>query len=174
MSAEFHAKKLGYHTVVDNRCDDWGYADAARYLLDRIRVLRAPYDRVCVLSTGEVTVAVPNDLSAERKGPPGETHLGGRNQHFALFAATLLTPSDKSVCVLSAGSDGIDGNSDAAGGIIGNRTLEDARQLEDAKLALSAFDSFTFLHSLGATVVTGTTGNNLRDLRVLLAERTAD
>ncbi len=159
-SARRKAEAMGFYTVVDNTCDDWEYRAAAEYLLARLRSLRQEHPRVCLISAGEVAVKVPGDASG----------TGGRNQQFALHVATLLGASDESTAVLSAGSDGIDGNSDVAGAVVGERTVQDSG-LDEARRALERFDSFPFLERVGATVKTGATGNNLRDLRVLLAER---
>jgi hydroxypyruvate reductase len=86
--------------------------------------------------------------------------------------------------VLSAGSDGIDGNSNVAGAVVDQHTLdgnypaaevqssgttEDISRRASAERALAEFDSSTWLGRAGATVVTGPTGHNLRDLRVLLS-----
>jgi hydroxypyruvate reductase len=103
------------------------------------------------------------------------TGMGGRNQHFALYVATLLRESDRRIVLLSAGSDGVDGNSPAAGAIVDCDTLKggqahEAGERSAAQDALFCFDSYTFLSRLNATVVTGPTGNNLRDLRIFLAE----
>ena len=103
--AQNYAASFGFHTVLDNTCDDWTYEAAADYLLNRLRQLRREHPRVCLISAGEVTVRVPDSLSFE------STHFGGRNQHFALYLATQLHPGDSPIAVLSAGSDGIDGNS---------------------------------------------------------------
>jgi hydroxypyruvate reductase len=92
--------------------------------------------------------------------------LGGRNQHFALYVATQLRDGDAPLAVLSAGSDGIDGNSAAAGAVIDSLTL--AGDIKATQDALASFDSSTLLSALGATIVTGPTGHNLRDLRILL------
>jgi hydroxypyruvate reductase len=94
---------------------------------------------------------------------------GGRNQHLALYVATQLHPADGPIAVLSAGSDGIDGNSPAAGAVIDEHTMGGGWQRSEAEQALAEFDSYSWLHSSGATVVTGPTGHNLRDLRILLA-----
>jgi glycerate 2-kinase len=160
-AAQVHAAQLGFHTVIDNTCDDWTYDAAADYLLNRLRSLRHQHPRVCLISTGEVTVQVPTSSPASDR----TTHIGGRNQHFALYLATQLRRDDAPVAVLSAGSDGIDGNSPAAGAIVDEHMPQ-----VGAEHALAAFDSFTFLGALGATIVTGPTGHNLRDLRILLAE----
>lgn len=169
--AKQRAEELGFYAVIDNTCDDWDYRAAAEYLLGRLNELRREHSRVCLISSGEVTVELPGaaadleDTKAIEK--PG---VGGRNQHFALYAATLLKPSDGSVVVLSAGTDGIDGNSQAAGAIVDEECLRgDEQRLSDVRTALRCFDSGTFLQELGLSIVTGATGNNLRDLRILLA-----
>jgi glycerate 2-kinase len=169
--AKQRAEELGFYAVIDNICGDWDYRAAAEYLLSRLNELRGEYSRVCLISSGEVTVELPGaaaDLAdAKAVEKPG---AGGRNQHFALYAATLLKPSDRSVVVLSAGTDGIDGNSPAAGAIVDEKSLHgDEQRLSNARAALRRFDSSTFLQEAGLSIVTGPTGNNLRDLRILLA-----
>ncbi len=167
-AARIRAEELGFHVVIDNTCDDWDYRKAAEYLIDRIRSLRSIYLRVCLISSGEVTVKLP---SGTKRGSFG---LGGRNQHFSLYAATLLEAADASTVVLSAGSDGIDGNSPAAGGVVDEQTLHGVSgnvrgDVRDAAKSLQEFDSYSFLERMGATISTGATGNNLRDLRILLS-----
>jgi glycerate 2-kinase len=162
--ARGHAARLGFQAVIDNTCDDWSYDAAADYLLDRLRQLRREHPRVCLISAGEVTVKVPAELS------PAASHVGGRNQHFALYLATRLVPADGPVAALSAGSDGIDGNSSAAGAVVDEHTLDDPSLRKSAQRALEEFDASTWLSRVGATVVTGPTGHNLRDLRILLAD----
>jgi glycerate 2-kinase len=154
-AAQSRASALGYDVVIDNTCDDWDYADAARYLLQRFSQLRAEHPRLCLLSAGEVTV----QLNAE----PG---IGGRNQQFALACAFEI----EDAVVLSAGSDGIDGNSHAAGAIADATTINRARALGiDARTALTRFDAYPLFFALGDLLVTGPTHNNLRDLRILLS-----
>jgi len=160
-AARSHAERLGFHAVIDNTCDDWSYDAAADYLLKRLRELRRQHSRVCLISAGEVTVRVAEAAVNAR---------GGRNQHFTLYAATQLRADDAPIAVLSAGSDGIDGNSDAAGAIVDEHTLDGEGSRESALRALAEFDSSTWLSRVGATVVTGPTGHNLRDLRILIAE----
>jgi len=155
-AAEREAKQQGFSVEIDNSCDDWDYRRAADYLLVRLRELRRKHERVCLLSGGEVTVHV------EHGG------VGGRNQQFALYCVTKI--SGENVCVLSAGSDGIDGNSPAAGAIADGTTLERAKARGlDAAAHLDAFNAYPFFQALGDAIVTGPTGNNLRDLRILLA-----
>jgi hydroxypyruvate reductase len=161
-AARTRAADLGFSTSIDNSCDDWDYAAAADYLLDRLRQLRRQHPRVCLISAGELTVKLP------APNPRAASAIGGRNQHFALYLATQLRPSDGPIAVLSAGSDGIDGNSSAAGAIVDEHTLDG--RLSAAQNALQDFNSSSFLTGVGATVVTGPTGHNLRDLRILLAD----
>ena len=149
------ALSLDYEVVMDNTCDDWDYADAARYLLNRFDELRSGHTKLCLLSGGEVTVRLNRDHGA-----------GGRNQQFALACAL----SGRDVVVLSAGSDGIDGNSPAAGAIADATTVSRAQALGiDAESALARFDAYPLFTALGDTLITGPTHNNLRDLRILLS-----
>jgi hydroxypyruvate reductase len=161
-AARDKAHELGFRVVVDNTCDDWDYADASRYLLKRFHELRAEHPRLCLLSSGEVTVEL---------GPqPG---CGGRNQQFTLASAFDLAKYEgQALAVLSAGSDGIDGNSPAAGAIADTTTISRAREYRfDPEANLARFDSCPLFTALGDTIITGPTGNNLRDLRILLASR---
>ena len=157
------ATRAGFAVEVDNSCDDWPYDKAAAYLLNRLRELRRSVSRVCLISGGEVTVAVRNG------------GVGGRNQQFALACAEPISGHD--ITVLSAGTDGIDGNSPAAGAIVDGSTLgrvkdrvgARAGSTEAVRHALSSFNAYPLFDALGDTLVTGPTGNNLRDLRILLA-----
>jgi hydroxypyruvate reductase len=98
---------------MDNSCDDWDYDRAADHLLGRLRELRRGVSRACLISGGELTVKVDAN--------PG---VGGRNQQFALYCAQKI--AGENITVLSAGTDGIDGNSDAAGAIADGSTVERA------------------------------------------------
>jgi len=156
------AQQAGYHTVVDNSCDDWDYADAARYLLQRFHSLRAIHPRLCLISVGEVTVTMDRTPGA-----------GGRNQQFVMACALELEkyPGQR-LTVLSAGSDGIDGNTQSAGAIADPTTVERAHTFGfHLKSSLAAFNACPMFTALGDAVVTGPTGQNLRDLRLLIAER---
>jgi glycerate 2-kinase len=159
-NARMLAQKAGFHVAVDNSCDDWDYADAARYLLERFYNLRAAHPRVCLISAGEVTVTMDRTPGA-----------GGRNQQFALAAALELARHDgEQVTVLSGGTDGIDGNTRSAGAIADPTTVARARAFGfDPDLALQEFNACPLFTALGDAVVTGPTGHNLRDLRLLLS-----
>lgn len=155
-AAKLEAERHGFTTEVDNSCDDWDYARAAHYLLARLRELRQKYQRVCLVSGGEVTVKV-------MKGG-----VGGRNQQFVLACAQKIAGED--IAVVSAGSDGIDGNSPAAGAVADGTTAGRAEDRGlDVAAHLNGFNAYPLFDALGDALVTGPTGNNLRDLRVLLA-----
>lgn len=155
-AAKAEAERQGFTVEIDNSCDDWDYAQAANHLLARLRELREANERVCLLSGGEVTVHVENGGK------------GGRNQQFALYCAEKI--AGETICVLSAGSDGIDGNSPAAGAIADGMTHVRAKASGlDPKHQLDSFDSYPLFNALGDAIMTGPTGNNLRDVRILLA-----
>jgi hydroxypyruvate reductase len=160
-SASILAESHGFTAFIDTSCDDLDYRIAAERLLTRFRALRREHRKVCLIAPGEVTVQLPTQKIPNTQG--------GRNQHFALYAATLLTPEDGNTTIFSAGSDGIDGNSPFAGAVLDYDTLHTASPTAAIE-ALNNFDSSTFLHTLNATVTTGPTGNNLRDLRLFLAD----
>ncbi|MFZ0761607.1 MAG: DUF4147 domain-containing protein [Candidatus Sulfotelmatobacter sp.] len=150
------AERAGFTVHVDNSCDDWDYERATDYLLNRLRELRKESGRACLISGGEVTVKVTNG------------GIGGRNQQFALAGAAKI--AGENITVLSAGTDGVDGNSPAAGALADGTTVSRAQASGlDTRAALEKFDAFPFFSALGDVIETGPTGNNLRDLRILLA-----
>ncbi len=152
--ARVAAEQAGFAVHVDNSCDDWDYERAADYLLGRLRELRKESERVCLISGGEVTVKVTNG------------GIGGRNQQFALACATKI--AGENMTVLSAGTDGVDGNSPAAGAVADGSTVARAQAKGlDVRVALEKFDAYPFFSELGDAIETGPTGNNLRDLRIL-------
>jgi hydroxypyruvate reductase len=111
---------------------------------------------VVLISDGEINSPVTGDGT------------GGRNSAFVLDCVEKI--AGKPMVVLSAGTDGVDGNSSAAGAVADGHTLARARQLGfDPKDFFQRSDSFRFFEALGDAIVTGPTGNNLRDLRLLIA-----
>ena len=161
-AAAARARELGWAVEIDHRCDDWSAEVAAEYLVDRVRELRRGLSpergKVCLISAGEVTVRVP----------PGVHGRGGRNQHFALLCSERIAGEE--ITVLSAGSDGVDGNSSAAGAVVDGTTVARAETSGyPVSRALEGFNSNVLLVRLGDAIETGPTGNNLRDLRILLA-----
>ena len=121
-----------------------------------MRELRKQFSPVCLISGGEVTVKVTNG------------GVGGRNQQFALSCAEKI--AGENITILSAGTDGVDGNSPTAGSVVDGSTVSRAKaQGLDVRAALGKFDAYPLFKVLGDAVETGPTGNNLRDLRILLA-----
>jgi glycerate 2-kinase len=150
------AARAGFAVHVDNSCDDWDYQTAAEHLLKRLHELRKQDKRVCLISGGEVTVKVTNG------------GIGGRNQQFVLECAAQI--AGKNITVLSAGTDGVDGNSPAAGAVADGTTVRRAQHSGlDVCKALGSFDAYPFFRAIGDTIEIGPTGNNVRDLRILLA-----
>ncbi len=127
--------------------------------LARLQALRAahPGKTVCLLSGGEVICPVRG------------SGQGGRNQEFVLRAAIHNTI--EAVAILSAGTDGIDGQSPAAGAIADETTVQRAMKLSLSPQAyLQRSDSYRFFETLGDAIITGPTANNVRDLRILVAQ----
>jgi len=133
---------------------------AADYLVSQLEELCKihPGQRVALIADGEVSSPVTGD------------GIGGRNSAFVLACVEKIT--GKKIAVLSAGTDGIDGNSPAAGAVANGQTYELAQRsgLNPAD-AFRRSDSYAFFSRLDDAIVTGPTGNNLRDLRILLADR---
>jgi hydroxypyruvate reductase len=151
-------RTAGILAVEDTRTDDMPHRAAAAMLLRRLDRLRRrhPGRRVAVATSGELSVPLPDD--------PG---TGGRNQQFALHCARLIR--GRPITVLSCGTDGVDGNSPAAGAVVDGTTTARAKALGfDVRDTLARCDAFPLLQALGDTVITGPTGTNVRDLRVLV------
>lgn len=132
--------------------------EMAQVHLARLQALHKahPGQTVCLLSGGEVICPVRGN---------GQ---GGRNQEFVLRAA--MHSVSNTIAILSAGTDGIDGHSPAAGAIADETTLQRAANLAlSAEDYLQRSDSYNFFNALGDAIVTGPTGNNVRDLRIFLA-----
>ncbi|PYT68023.1 MAG: hydroxypyruvate reductase [Acidobacteria bacterium] len=153
------AEALGFVTCCDNSTDDWPVDKAAESLLSQLEELRATHrgHRVALIADGEVSSPVTGN------------GIGGRNSAFVLACVEKI--AGKKMAVLSAGTDGVDGNSTGAGAVTDGETRRRAREagLDPADFFRRS-DSFTFFSKLGDAILTGPTGNNLRDLRILLAD----
>jgi hydroxypyruvate reductase len=153
------AESAGFVTVCDNSTDDWSLTRAADALLERLTELKRQNAGrpACVIADGELSCPVTGD------------GIGGRNSAFVLACVEKI--AKKQIAVLSAGTDGVDGNSPAAGAVADGETLARARAARlDPQDYFERSDAHAFFKSLGDTVETGPTGNNLRDLRILLME----
>ena len=158
-AAHHAAEAHGYATCCDNSTDDWPVQKAAEKLLVLLEEWRTenPGQRVALIADGEVSSPVTGQ------------GMGGRNS--ALVLACVEKIAGEKITVLSAGTDGIDGNSPAAGAVADGETLARAKTagLHPAN-AFRESDAYTFFNKLDDAIITGPTGNNLRDLRIFLAE----
>ena len=153
------AESEGFVTCCDNATDDWPVEKAAEYLIGQLEEIQGMHagKRVALIADGEVSSPVTGN------------GIGGRNSAFVLACVEKI--AGKKIAVLSAGTDGIDGNSPGAGAVADGGTLARAREKGlDPGEALRTSDAFTFFSKLEDAIITGPTGNNLRDLRVLIAE----
>jgi glycerate 2-kinase len=153
------ARSKGVRTA-EERCDDWPVERAAEYLLGRLQALgeKNPGTPLLLVNGGELSLPVPH----------GAAGRGGRNQAFVLSCVPKI--AGKPVVVLSGGTDGIDGSSPAAGAIADGETAARAASLgADPKTFADQFDSYGFFEKLNDAIVTGPTGTNVRDVRLLLA-----
>jgi glycerate 2-kinase len=115
----------------------------------------------CILSGGETTVTLKG------KGK------GGRNQEFALAAALEIAGWEE-ILVMSAGTDGTDGPTDAAGAFVDGKTVSRGKTMGlDLWSFLEENDSYSFFQKLGDLLITGPTGTNVMDLRIMLVRKPA-
>ena len=160
VKARAKAQSLGYNTIIlssliegETREIAKMHSAIAREILATGNPLELP---ACILSGGETIVTMDNH------------GLGGRNQEFVLASAIEIA-GEKNVVVLSVGTDGTDGPTDAAGAIADSDTLTKARDLGiSAKKFLTAHDSYNFFTKLEDLIITGPTHTNVMDLRIFL------
>jgi glycerate 2-kinase len=153
------AESAGFVTVCDNTTDNWALEQATDFLLAQLDALKKvnPGRKVAIIADGEV------------RSPVTGNGIGGRNSAFVLDCVKKI--AGRRITVLSAGTDGVDGSSPAAGAVADGETS--ARANSSGLGSADYFrrsDSYSFFRKLGDTIETGPTGNNLRDLRILLAE----
>ena len=164
------ATRLGYETLImPTNIDEPTAEQVAMQLLDQLKASaakRTPSDSpLCILSGGEPTV---------RLAPEENRGDGGRNQQLVLKAFAELASSDRilpdaQIGLLSGGSDGEDGPTDAAGAMIWPDLIHAARQSRVVmQHHLDTNDAWNFLGPLGALLRTGPTGTNVCDIRVMI------
>jgi hydroxypyruvate reductase len=166
------ARRRGFAVEVARDISEQPVEEGCSQMLARLLSLhgrrRVGRKGVCLVSGGEFACPVRG------RG------VGGRNAETALRWAIEIDERDslssdaralpEQIVALSAGTDGIDGNSTAAGALADQTTLRRARSLSlDARRFLDASDAYSFFAALGDSVVTGPTGTNVRDLRIMLA-----
>ena len=159
-AAKAKAESLGYTTLVLSAMFEGETRDVARFHASIAQEVVASGHPICapacILSGGETTVTLSG------------TGLGGRNQEFVLACVPLLEGSDNMV-LMSAGTDGTDGPTDAAGAIMDDMTGERARQKGlDAVAYLENNDAYHYFDQLRDLFKTGPTQTNVMDLRIIL------
>jgi len=159
------ARERGFIAEIATDISDQPIREGCQKLWESLETLRARHRDdagvVCLISGGEFACRVTGD------------GMGGRNLDTALRLADSTEQDLTDTVALCAGTDGVDGNSPAAGAIIDNTTMARARSIGiDARDFLERSDSYSFFVALGDVINTGVTGTNVRDLRILLA-RTA-
>jgi glycerate 2-kinase len=160
-AAKTRAESLGYETLIlssmvegETREVARVHSAIAREILKTGHPLSPP---ACVISGGETTVTIQG------------SGVGGRNQEFCLAAAMDLEDVPDRVVILSGGTDGNDGPTEAAGGIVDPSTLKRAREAEmRAQDFLKDNNSYAFLKKTGDLLVTGPTNTNVMDVRLVL------
>ncbi len=155
------ARSRGFIVEIAKDISDQPIEKGCEELIKRLAALRAKHrdtaSVVCLLSGGEFACPVRGD------------GIGGRNQESALRFALSANIGSNWVA-LCAGTDGIDGNSPAGGAIIDTTTIERAKSVGlDAEDFLRRSDAYSFFVALGDAVTTGSSGTNVRDIRILLA-----
>ena len=157
-SASRAAKEMGYKTLILSSTIEGETRDVARMhaaIARQIRLHGQPLKPpVCVISGGETIVTMPNGCGK-----------GGRNQEFALAAAIDIAGLEN-VLVASAGTDGSDGPTDAAGAMADGDTL--SRSTGSVEEALEEHDAYPYFAELGDLITTGSTGTNVMDLHLIL------
>lgn len=157
-SAHRACESEGHVCLCDIETDNWQIEKAADHLLALLESQGKTYPGrpVAIIADGEVSSPVTGD------------GVGGRNSAFVLACVPKI--AGKKITVLSAGTDGIDGNSPAAGAVADGETLSRAQAAGlDVADHQRRSDAYNFFHRLDDAIITGPTGNNLRDLRILLA-----
>jgi hydroxypyruvate reductase len=155
------AISMGFAAEIAYQIPDLPIEEGVTALSDQLAAMRARHrgsnKALCLISGGEFSCPVRGD------------GLGGRNLETALRLALLKSDQEEFIA-LCAGTDGIDGNSPAAGAIADHTTIERAKAIGlDGEDFLRRSDSYSLFHALGDDVVTGPTGTNVRDLRILIA-----
>lgn len=153
------AEEMGYRTFLQQTPLTGEAKDASARFCSKIKELSDSEEPICLISGGETTVSL------------GEKHgKGGRNQELALAAALNLENEDR-VTLLSCGTDGSDGTTDAAGAVVNGRTAQMMRQQGiDPENHLLAHDSHAALKSAGCLVNTGPTNTNVMDIQIALID----
>lgn len=156
------AQRRGLIAEIARDITDQPVEEGCRSLLERLEASRAKHrgdGRIIALISG-----------GEFACPVNGNGIGGRNLETALRLASSPSFTANKIVALCAGTDGIDGNSPAAGALVDSTTSARALAIDlDAPDFLRRSDAYSFFVALGDVIATGPTGTNVRDLRMLLA-----
>jgi glycerate 2-kinase len=167
-AAGVEAERLGYsHAMTCARASEGAAEDIGRHLAQMALTMRQGRGPDCLITGGEPIVKLPDAL---------QRGLGGRNQQLVLAALESLAPHEcAGIALLSGGTDGEDGPTDAAGAFIDGDVLASAhRQGLDMADYLRRCDAYHFFQAAGGLIKTGPTHTNVCDVRVVMVDRTAD
>jgi hydroxypyruvate reductase len=162
-AARFKAKALGFKVLDLGSANEGVAARIGQDLVDLCREARKAKEPTCILSGGEPIVELLPDEAVGK---------GGRNMELVLAALCKLSaePSD-GIVVLSGGTDGEDGPTDAAGAYCDSSVLERTAELQvEPEEYLRRHASYDFFEKVDALIKTGPTGTNVMDLRICLVE----
>ncbi len=156
-AAKKAAETIGYKALILTDSLQGEAREAAKWLYQRGLEYKdmAP---VCIISGGETTVTVRGD------------GIGGRNTELALSFALQIDGMDN-ITFLSAGTDGTDGPTDAAGAVVTGDTVKRARSLGlDPIEYLQRNDSYSFFKKTDELLITGPTGTNVMDIQITIIQ----
>jgi glycerate 2-kinase len=162
LEAKKEAESLGLNTVILSSSIEGETREAARFhtaVAKEVISSENPIPRpACILSGGETTVNIKGN------------GLGGRNQEFVLAGALEISGIEK-VVILSGGTDGSDGPTDATGALADHTTVQRAKTMGlNPKAHLENNDAYPFFQKLGDLLITGPTHTNVMDVRILLVD----
>jgi len=157
-AAKSKAENLGFYTQIETSTLSGNVEDIASMLVETAIRCRDEHRgrKTCLLYGGEPTVKISGN------------GLGGRNQHLALLCAKLLH-NQAGITILSGGTDGTDGPTDAAGAVVDNQTFSNGKKSNlDIDHYLQNCDSYHFFRQEGGLVTTGPTQTNVMDIIIVL------
>jgi len=159
-TAKEKAESFGYESQIISNTLEGEVVDVASHIVEMAKSMKEirTHSKICLLFAGEPTIKVSG------------SGLGGRNQHLALVAAKLLK-DEPGITILSAGTDGTDGPTDAAGAVVDSNTWNKAKDLGiNIEQYINNCDSYHFFKEEGGLIITGPTQTNVMDLIIALIE----
>jgi glycerate 2-kinase len=165
-AAGAQAEQLGYsHAMIAATKPEGAAEDVGRHLAEMAVRMRDNPGPNCLISGGEPTVKLVDEQNRGK---------GGRNQQLALAAVLELGDCER-ICLLTGGTDGEDGPTDAAGAVATEDVVGSAQQMQlDAREFLSRNDAYSYFEKCGGLLITGPTQTNVCDVRVVVVDQKHD